>query len=336
MSLITEALKKAQAERADRDVVAAAHWESRPGRGGGRPVWKSPTIVVAVSALLLGLLLVWLTQPPQVPSQGAAVSLPVEPAAQPDAAPAEAATTKPSVPARLATVHDPVRSLATKPERRAVVPERTTEPVPAPVPAAGQAASRQDPPQTGAGRVRPETEPTPVSAADELDIQLRTAETADDYVRLYQMLKARGDEARAVDMVRQGLAGFPDHAVLNRLALISCVRARDYERALVHAEPALREDPDQPALLTYRGLCHFHLRDYPRALADFGRSLALDPNATENIYYLALIYDSQGQYDTAVRYYRMFLDRHPPDRSFRHKNYILDRLGQLTRQEPGR
>ncbi len=332
MSLISEALKKVQQER---DGMRGGEGDGLYGERGHspRPLWKSPLVFVAVLALILGLLGVWLTSPAKVPDLSSSVPLVV---------------TESEAPEQPASVDLSEESLA-RAELPQALPQpplkqeqNDTAPVVKPKPAAVAAEVVEMPSGSvvsparaldAQSRVKAEAGQPKVSPEQELAITLRTAESAEDFVRLYQMLKQRGEDAQAFDMVKRGLLDFPKHGVLNQLALIGYVRVREYAQGLLHAEPALKAEPDRPSLLTYRGLCHFHLRDYPRALADFGRSLSLDPQATENIYYLALIYDSQGQYDLAIRYYQMFLDRHPSGRSFRHKDYIVDRLGQLTRKE---
>ncbi len=330
MSLISEALKKAQRER-DEYYARSGDNPSVPGKRDVRPLWKSPLVLVAVLALTLGILGVWLTRAPAVQLQSSSTPLVVEEV--PSSAPI-AVKSEPTVAEEKGKTGAPVAAAQTvekalpdvkEESERFVAPEKETEVRAVP----GE-------PVAVTGRITAEKDKPEVSPEEELQIKLRTAESADDYVRLYQLLRQQGDDSRAFEMVKRGLASFPEHGVLNRLGLIGYVRARDYRKALLHAGPALEADPDRPTLLTYRGLCHFHLKDYPRALADFGRSLAIDPEATENIYYLALIYDNEGQYDVAIRYYRMFLDKHPQNRSFRHENYIIDRLAQLNRQREGR
>lgn len=319
MSLISEALKKAQQEREGQRGSPEAAYGLGPERPV-RPLWKSPLVVTAVLVLVLGALGVWLTRPPRVMPQGSLTPLvtePLTPVPQPQGqaeAPEESAA-----PAEV--VLEPQTEPESKPKPRPEQPEENSKPQ-----GVTELREKNEP------RVTAEKGSPRVSPEEELRIKLRTAESADDFVRLYQLLRQQGDESAAFAMVQRGLKAFPEHGVLNRLGLIGYVRAKEYGKALEHAGPALESDPDQPSLLTYRGLCHFHLKDHPRALADFGRSLALDPQATENIYYLALIYDNEGQYETAVRYYRMFLDRHPKNKSFRHTSYIVDRLGQLQRQ----
>ena len=325
MSLISEALKKAQEERDGlRDQAYSPQMEHKAQRVTP-PLWKSPLVVVAGLALLLGLLAVWLTRPAAKPVTTQSVPL-VQMEAQ-------------QVPTDNVAHTEPTKLGETElrdresPQQKTVVEQAPAEtdaqqePLPKQMkPVETPSSSHQPGPI-----VKAESEAPEVSEDDELAITLRTAETADDYVRLYQMLQRRGEVQQAFDMIKTGLESFPENGLLNQLALIGYVRSRNYEKGLIHSAPALKVDPDNPSLLTYRGLCYFHLKDFPRALADFTRSLALDQEATENIYYLALIYDNQRQYDLAVRYHRMFLDHPPADRSFRHKDYILDRLGQLER-----
>jgi hypothetical protein len=331
MSLISDALKKAQQER-----DGGRPLDGFPEHGTGlndhhapRPLWKSPLVMVAAAALVLGLLGVWLTRPgPQVPVISNEPLVKTVAPVQQDPAAEE--------PPAVETVPVDPQPAAAEVVTEAVTPQKPESGNPAVTPEIEETRSGKTTlpePKEAVSRVKAETGKPEMSPEDEVEITLRTAASADDYVRLYQMLRRRSDP-RAFEMVKRGLADFPDNGVLNQLALIGYVRSREYGQALLHADLALRQSPDDASLLTYRGLCYFHQKDFPGALADFSRSLALDPEATENIYYLALIYDNQGQYETAIRYYRMFLDRHPQERSFRHKDYILDRLGQLDRRNP--
>lgn len=333
MSLISDALRKAQQER--EEINRENQGMISGGNGAApRPLWKSPLIVAAGVFLLIGVLGVWYTRPSQPAQMVSTVPLIAsEPAVSQEAPVKTEAVTQAAVEMEAASQEESTPAPVKGVER--------TEPS---APKAATVETRKDPPaettraakepEKNENQVRAESGKPSMTPDDEVEITLRTAESPEDYVHLYQMLKRRSDP-RAFDMVKRGLAVFPGHGILNQLALIGYVRNRDYQQALVHADLAIGLSPDDPALLTYRGLCFFHQKDYAGALADFNRSLALDPQATENIYYLALIYDSQRQYELAVRYYRMFLDRHPQERSFRHQDYILDRLSQLTRQVTG-
>lgn len=151
------------------------------------------------------------------------------------------------------------------------------------------------------------------------------------YLKLYSSFRAMKNEVLAGAYIDEGLKDFPDSFALNKIAAIIHIRGREFDKALENIETALTQNKGDYAVFTYRGLCHFHKRDYENALLDFKASLDLDSNAVENYYYIALIYDNVKDYDKALEFYRVFFKLNPETEHFKHREWVIKRIDELER-----
>lgn len=85
-----------------------------------------------------------------------------------------------------------------------------------------------------------------------------------------------------------------NHGILfNYLGLIE-TKLKDYPKALIYLDSALRLESDEPAYLTNRGILKEHLVDTAGAVADYQRALAVDPSFGLAIHNLAVIKRARG------------------------------------------
>lgn len=152
--------------------------------------------------------------------------------------------------------------------------------------------------------------------------------TPEAYVRIYSVLQKQDNAALARVYVQEGVNAFPDHLQLNKILVNLNIRERRFGAALERIEKCGVQDA---ALLTYRGLCRFHLGDFDRAMADFRSSLGWDGAAVENYYYMGLIFDNRKEYPQALLHYRRFLELNPENRYFRHRQWIVERMQMLQK-----
>ena len=145
---------------------------------------------------------------------------------------------------------------------------------------------------------------------------------------IHSVLQKQDNAALARVYVQEGVNAFPDHLQLNKILVNLNIRERRFGAALERIEKCGVQDA---ALLTYRGLCRFHLGDFDRAMADFRSSLGWDGAAVENYYYMGLIFDNRKEYPQALLHYRRFLELNPENRYFRHRQWIVERMQMLQK-----
>ena len=158
---------------------------------------------------------------------------------------------------------------------------------------------------------------------------LKIKKTPGLYHKLYSAFAGMNNPVLARAYIDDGLKAFPDDYLLNKISVILYVREKKFPQALVNAQKALERVTSDPGLYTYAGLCYFHLKDYTGALNQFKSSLALDSGAVENYYYIGLIFDNKAEYGKALECYKAFLKLNGDDRNFKHRAWIVQRIGQL-------
>lgn len=168
-----------------------------------------------------------------------------------------------------------------------------------------------------------------VQAVDRYKSALLVEKRVSIYLKLYSSFRAMKNNVLAGAYIDEGLKAFPDSFALNKVAAIIRIRDREFDKALGNIETALTQNKGDYAVFTYRGLCYFHKKDYERALLDFKASLDLDSNAVENYYYIALIYDNVKDYQKALEFYRVFFKLNPGTENFKHRNWVVKRITEL-------
>ncbi len=338
MSLISDALQKAQRER----NLQAIEQESLkpPGKSTRR---LSPTLLTfAVSVLLFGAALVLFLQsrreptPPRqamaVPSFSAeqAESVPIEPQAD------EITSSEQEMPAEATEPENKPDTLVKPGSHRHNDQERKVDPPPAPrtdrpEPVTEPLVARRE---TGGPDWRRRLEEADrlqksgrsLEAIEQLRLALALQRQPEMYTRLAALLTAEANHSLALDYLEEALQTYPDNYDLRKAAVASAIRARSFDRGLLHLDRALQIEPQDPALHTYLGLCRFHNRDFTAARDSFQRSLNLQPTGHHNIYYLGLIEDNLRNHREALRLYRLFLERNDPAADFRHRDWLQQRI----------
>ena len=73
-----------------------------------------------------------------------------------------------------------------------------------------------------------------------------------------------------------------------------------YDQALQDFNQALQLKPQDPALLTYRGIVYYAKGLNDKAIQDFDAALKLDPKFARAYYQRGMVYDNQEKYNQAV------------------------------------
>lgn len=170
-----------------------------------------------------------------------------------------------------------------------------------------------------------------VLAVDRYKKALEAEKRVSLYLKLYSSFKAMKNHVLARAYIDEGLRDFPDSFALNKVSAILYIRDRDFDRALKSIDTALGQNRGDYAVFTYKGLCHFHKKDYEKALLDFKASLDINSDAVENYYYIGLIYDNVKDYPKALEFYRVFFKLNPETENFKHREWVVKRINELER-----
>lgn len=338
MSLISEALQKAQRER---ELQASDHDGHKPRYRSSRR-FSPALLILTVSVLLFGAALALFLQSrrePMPPQPAMTVqNFPVE---QAEAIPAElradqTTSSDQQMPAEATEPEKKPDALVKPGSHRHNDQARKVDPPPAPrsyrpEPAAEPLVARRE---TDGPDWRLRLEEADrlqksgrnLEAIEQLRLALARQRQPEIYSRLAALLTAEANHSLALDYLEEALQTYPDNYDLRKAAVASAIRARAFDRGLLHLDRALQLEPRDPALHTYLGLCRFHNRDFHAARDSFQRSLSLQPTGHHNIYYLGLIEDNLRNHREALRLYRLFLERNDPAADFRHRDWLQQRI----------
>jgi tetratricopeptide (TPR) repeat protein len=77
-------------------------------------------------------------------------------------------------------------------------------------------------------------------------------------------------------------------------------QAGHYDQALQAFDQALKLKPNDPALITYKGIVYYAKGNNPKALQLFEEAIRLNPNFARAYYQRGMVYQSQEKYKEAV------------------------------------
>jgi len=77
-------------------------------------------------------------------------------------------------------------------------------------------------------------------------------------------------------------------------------QAGRYDQALQAFDQALKLKPNDPALLTYKGIVYYARGKNDQAMKEFEAAIKLNPNFARAYYQRGMIYQSQEKYEQAV------------------------------------
>lgn len=77
-------------------------------------------------------------------------------------------------------------------------------------------------------------------------------------------------------------------------------QAGRYDQSLKDFDQALKLKPNDPAIITYRGIAHYAKGQRDQAIQDFQQAIQIDPKFGEAYYQRAKVYDSMEKFDDAV------------------------------------
>jgi tetratricopeptide (TPR) repeat protein len=77
-------------------------------------------------------------------------------------------------------------------------------------------------------------------------------------------------------------------------------QAGRYDQALQAFDQALKLKPNDPALITYKGIVYYARGQNDRALKEFEAAIKLNPNFGRAYYQRGMVYQSQEKYHPAV------------------------------------
>jgi tetratricopeptide (TPR) repeat protein len=151
----------------------------------------------------------------------------------------------------------------------------------------------------------------------------------DQLFQLGQQAAERGDSVRAEQYLSWALErGYPEARVLPLLLRV-CVRGSRLRAALDHAEPYLREHPDEDALRLLVASIHVGLAQPKQALAELDVLLRHTPTFAEALFLRATL--NAPETDAARADLRGYLDVAPQGP---HAAEVRSRLAELALLEP--
>lgn len=86
---------------------------------------------------------------------------------------------------------------------------------------------------------------------------------------------------------------------------------QEYRQALKVLDKGITADPDRTDIYNLMGFCHFKLKEHEAAINCFENILKRNPSSAIDYANIASNYRDMGQYDNAVRYYRIALELDP-------------------------
>jgi ribosomal protein S12 methylthiotransferase accessory factor len=86
---------------------------------------------------------------------------------------------------------------------------------------------------------------------------------------------------------------------------------QNYREALKVLDKGIAADPDRTDIYNLMGFCHFKLKEHEAAINCFENILKLNPSSAIDYANIASNYRDMGQYDNAVRYYKIALELDP-------------------------
>ena len=91
----------------------------------------------------------------------------------------------------------------------------------------------------------------------------------------------------------QSVQGYIDQGITNS-------QAGHYDQALQAFDQALKLKPNDPALITYKGIVYYAKGNNAKALQLFNEAIKLNPNFARAYYQRGMVYQSQEKYKQAV------------------------------------
>ena len=91
----------------------------------------------------------------------------------------------------------------------------------------------------------------------------------------------------------QSVQGYIDQGITNS-------QAGHYDQALQAFDQALKLKPNDPALITYKGIVYYAKGNNAKALQLFDEAIKLNPNFARAYYQKGMVYQSQEKYKQAV------------------------------------
>ncbi len=150
------------------------------------------------------------------------------------------------------------------------------------------------------------------------------------YLNIYKCYKRSNNIILLKAYAIEALSQYKNDIFFNKVMGILLFRERNYKDALKYFH--LIQNNSDTDVLTYKGLCHFHLKDFDKSLLIFKAILNLDKNKVESYYYIGLIYDNLKNYNDALYNYKIFeklFDNQKTKSNFRHHNWVRRRIDIL-------
>ena len=101
---------------------------------------------------------------------------------------------------------------------------------------------------------------------------------------------------------------------------------REYRKALNLLRKGIALDPERTDILNLMGFCHFMLKEHDAAINCFENILRLNPSSAIDYANIASNYRDMGEYDKAVRYYKIALELDP---SIEFARINLEKIGAI-------
>ena len=133
------------------------------------------------------------------------------------------------------------------------------------------------------------------------------------------ILAARGDFAKAIDLYRQAVELFPDYAVAYYNLGLAHISLKDYTPAIEAMTQAIHLKSDFAAAYTSRGDSLVALDELDEAVKDYGKAIELYPDYARAYYKRALAYIKKDEKFEAREDLENYLSYKPHDTIARRK-----------------
>ncbi len=115
-------------------------------------------------------------------------------------------------------------------------------------------------------------------------------------IHLYiaNILEKKGDSAKKVEAIENGLKQYPDNPDLIREQLNHLLITGQTDAALANFDKAISYDPNNAAMYYNRGLINDQVGNKEKAASDYNKALELDPTFFDAAYNLGAMYYNDG------------------------------------------
>ncbi len=129
-----------------------------------------------------------------------------------------------------------------------------------------------------------------------------------------------GNFIKSTEIYERALKIDPQNAlILNNYAYNLSERGENLDKALSMSKIALEKDAGNASYLDTIGWIYFKLKNYKLAKANIEKSISINPNSAVVLEHLGDIYNGMKDYISALKYWKLSLDKNPGNKSLKEK-----------------